>query len=225
MLFTTALLSGGLYDPREEAHFHKLHCKSIEDPEQLETSPLLTPSGLTPSSSAPSPSHSLMALAAVGFVASYGEGAMVTWSMIYFERYISVPSSLHAIGFFTFMACMVLGRFACDFLRKTFGRRKLIRVSGFLSGLGVCLLVAAPSLSEGILQILLSEVGVGLTGLGLSTIIPTVFSSAGHLPGAGTGTTPAAGTAIATVAAFTYCGSIVAPPMIGAISQSLDSLR
>jgi hypothetical protein len=39
------------------------------------------------------------------------------------------------------------------------------------------------------------------------------------------GLTPAAGTAIATVAAFTYCGSIVAPPMIGAISQSLDSLR
>jgi MFS family permease len=217
MLATTTLLSGGLYNWKEEAYYSKLHRESIETTEQLDAAPLLPSSGPSPSLGAPS--HSLVALSAVGFLASYGEGAMVTWSVIYFERYISVPSSLQGIGFFTFMICMAIGRFTCDFLRKTFGRRKLIRVSGALAGLGVCFLIVAPSVKEQISQIFLSEVGVGLTGLGLSTIIPTVFSSAGHLPGTH------AGTSIATVAAFTYCGSIVAPPLIGGISQGLQSLR
>ena len=69
------------------------------------------------------------------------------------------------------------------------------------------------------LSILFSTIGFALTGSGLSTLIPTVFSSAGHLPNQD------AGKAIATVAAFTYSGSIVSPPMIGAMSSLFGSLR
>jgi MFS family permease len=217
MLVTTTVLHGGLYNSQEESYYSKLHHKSIEASEQHDTTPLLGSSTATASSGAPS--SSLVALSAVGFLAAYGEGAMVTWCVIYFERYISVPNSLQGIGFFTFMICMALGRFTCDFLRKTFGRRKLIRVSGALAGLGVSFLIIAPSLKDQFSQIFLSEVGVGLTGLGLSTIIPTIFSSAGHLPGM------KAGTSIATVAVFIYCGSILAPSLTGGISQGLHSLR
>lgn len=53
----------------------------------------------------------------------------------------------------------------------------------------------------------------------MSTLVPTVFSSAGHLPG------QHAGTALATVAAFTYCGSIISPPLIGCMSDAFQSLR
>jgi hypothetical protein len=224
LLTTTVLLSGGLYDSREELYYNKLHRQSVQAPERLigegefDTAPLLAQSTGAPAPSPPS--HSLLALSAVGFLGSYGEGAMVTWSVIYYQRYINVPNSLNGIGFFSFMICMAVGRFTCDFLRKTFGRRKLIGLSGVLAGVGVCLLIAAPSLTEQISQILICEVGISLTGLGLSTIVPTVFSSAGHLPG-----TTHAGTSIATVAAFTYCGSIVAPPLVGGISQALQSLR
>lgn len=144
---------------------------------------------------------------------------MVTWSVIYYERYIHIPSSLRSMGFFTFMVCMAFGRFSCDYIRKKFGRRKIIRVSGLFASIGVCLLILAPSFQQGTFEILLSELGVILTGTGLATIVPTVFSSAGHLPNTH------AGSSIATVAAFTYCGSIVAPPLVGGISQGLDSLR
>jgi MFS family permease len=34
-----------------------------------------------------------------------------------------------------------------------------------------------------------------------------------------------AGTALATVAAFTYCGSIISPPLIGGMSDAFQSLR
>lgn len=69
------------------------------------------------------------------------------------------------------------------------------------------------------LAIVFCTLGIMLTGAGLSTLIPTVFSSAGHLPNQDTGK------AIATVAAFTYSGSILSPPMIGAMSTAFDSLR
>ena len=67
--------------------------------------------------------------------------------------------------------------------------------------------------------IVFCTMGLMLTGAGLSTLIPTVFSSAGHLPDQDTGK------AIATVAAFTYSGSILSPPMIGSMSTAFDSLR
>ena len=81
---------------------------------------------------------------------------------------------------------------------------------------GLLLVVFAPLLP---LSIAFCTLGLALTGAGLSTLIPTVFSSAGHLPNQDTGK------AIATVAAFTYSGSILSPPMIGAMSTAFDSLR
>jgi MFS family permease len=88
-----------------------------------------------------------------------------------------------------------------------------------LATFGQALLILAPSLSGEVTQIAVAVCGAALTGFGLSTLIPTVFSSAGHLPDTH------AGTSIATVAAFTYSGSIVGPPLIGGISQGLHSLR
>jgi fucose permease len=226
MLVTTTVFAGGLYKSTEESYFTKLHRKVLknmdteeEDQENASVPLLESPARQTPATASTNYSTSLVTLCAVGFLGSYGEGAMVTWSVIYFERYIDVPTSLRSIGFFTFMICMAIGRFSCDFLRKSFGRRKLIRVSGIFAGVGMCLIIVAPVFKDQLFEIFVSEVGVVFTGLGLSTIVPTVFSSAGHLPGTH------AGTSIATVAAFTYCGSIVAPPLIGGISQGFHSLR
>jgi MFS family permease len=140
----------------------------------------------------------------------------VTWSVIYFKRYMNIPSALDSIGFFTFMIFMASGRFSCDYIRKTIGRVKLVRISGFFAAIGILLLVLSPSLP---FSVLFAVLGIASTGAGLSTLIPTMFSSAGHMPNTH------AGTSIATVAAFTYCGSIVSPPMVGGVSQGLHSLR
>lgn len=162
------------------------------------------------------PNITTLFLCAVGFLASYGEGGMVTWCVIYYDRYLGLSGTLNSLGYITFMICMASGRFACDKLRQKFGRRKLVRMGGILSGSGLFLVVFSPLMP---LSILFSTIGFALTGSGLSTLIPTVFSSAGHLPNQD------AGKAIATVAAFTYSGSIVSPPMIGAMSSLFGSLR
>jgi hypothetical protein len=55
--------------------------------------------------------------------------------------------------------------------------------------------------------------GFACLGIGLSLIVPTVFSAAGRLPGLNPGT------AIATVSAFGWFGFVCGPPLIGQLAS------
>lgn len=153
----------------------------------------------------------------VGFLAAFGESSVVTWSIVYFDRALDASSVLKSLGFTSFMICMALGRFSCDYLRARFGRRLLVRVGGLLACSGLSLVVLSPDLPCGIA---FGCIGFSITGMGLSTLIPTMFSSAGHIPG---GTH--AGTSIAIVSMFTNCGAICSSPLVGVLSDSFDSMR
>eukprot|EP00602_Paraphysomonas_sp_CaronLab_P011306 CAMPEP_0185039538 /NCGR_PEP_ID=MMETSP1103-20130426/36474_1 /TAXON_ID=36769 /ORGANISM="Paraphysomonas bandaiensis, Strain Caron Lab Isolate" /LENGTH=381 /DNA_ID=CAMNT_0027578465 /DNA_START=307 /DNA_END=1449 /DNA_ORIENTATION=+ len=239
-VLTTLMAGGGLYKWKDEAYYSSKHWKLLRRAETGMIEPMQeTLHSMKVSSQSEEestqrlvhgeqekedsslcqcavPRNAALYLCAVGFLASYGEGAMVTWSVIYFKRYVDTPRALATVGFFTFMVCMAVGRFSCDYIRRKVGRRRLVRVAGIVAGVGLLLTVAAPSLP---LNVGPAVCGLALTGAGLSTLIPTVFSSAGHLPGTHSGTS------IATAAAFTYCGSIVSPPMVGGLSDGMDSLR
>ena len=162
------------------------------------------------------------ALSIIGFLASFGESSIVSWSNAYFSR--SLESNQSSYGFVSFMICMATGRFLCDRLRLWYGRQTIFFFAGFLAFGGLMLAVSSPSLSNLIgdtsnnaLAVALATVGFSFAGLGLSTLIPTCFSSAGNLPNVHSGT------AIGTVAFFTYSGSIVAPYILGLISDAFNS--
>jgi MFS family permease len=121
-----------------------------------------------------------------------------------------------SLGLTSFMVCMAVGRFCSDYLRTVFGRQLIIRMGGLLAMSGLLLVVLSVSLP---VSAVFACLGFAVTGLGLSTIIPIVFSSTGHLPGVH------AGTAIAAVATASYSGSILASPLIGVISDAFGSLR
>jgi MFS family permease len=153
----------------------------------------------------------------VGFLAAFGESSIVTWSIVYFDRELDASSVMKSLGFSCFMVCMALGRFSCDYLRSKFGRRLIVRVGGFLACGGLLLVVLAPDLPG---AIAFACLGFCLTGMGLSTLIPTMFSSAGHIPGG-----MHAGTSIAIVSMFTNCGAICSSPLVGVISDLFGSMR
>lgn len=154
--------------------------------------------------------------AAIGFLGAFGESSIVTWSVIYFERYIGASSVVKSLGFTCFMVCMGVGRFLCDLLRRLIGRRYLMLIGGCLASSGLVVVVLSTKSPS---PVAFACLGFAITGLGLSTIIPTVFSSAGHLPGM------RPGTALSIAAACSYSGSIVASPLIGVISDCSDSLQ
>jgi MFS family permease len=160
--------------------------------------------------------HSIIFFCAVGFLAAFGESGIVTWSTVFFDRYLPTTSVTRSLGFTCFMVSMAVGRFCCDYLRRVFGRRLVVKVGGLLASSGLLLVVLCVYLPA---SMVFACLGFAFAGLGLSTLIPTMFSSAGHIPGL-----PADAT-IATVAGFSYSGSIVSSPLIGFLSDLFGSLR
>ena len=142
-------------------------------------------------------------MAALGLVA---EGAMYDWSVLYLRESLGSPQALAALGYAAFSIAMAMGRFAGDRIRARLGAMVLISFGGALaaSAMLVALLIGHPAAALA---------GFALVGLGISNIVPVLFSCASRLPGI----TPAHG--IAGVASLGYLGFLSGPPMIGAVAQ------
>ncbi|MGJ6964821.1 MFS transporter [Streptosporangium sp. G11] len=142
----------------------------------------------------------------VAFAGLVGEGAANDWTAVYLFQNLGASQAVAAAGFAVFSTAMTIGRFAGDHLAQRFGPTRLVRYSGLVAaaGLGATLLTG---------QIPIAFAGFTLFGLGLSTIVPQVFSAAGnHDPAR-------AGRAIAQVATVGYAGLVAGPAIIGGAAE------
>lgn len=150
----------------------------------------------------------LLALGAVAFCASIGEGAMAEWTALYLHDSLRATESVAALGFAAFSLAMVVARFTGDRLTQRFGAVALVRYGG---------LVAAAGLAIGLWVNTVAAMLAGFicVGLGLASVMPSAFRAAGRVPGV----PPAAGQA--TMATVGYTGFLVGPPAIGFLSEQL----
>ena len=180
-------------------------------------------------------SSAIYILGAVGFLGTFSEACMITWIVIYYKEVLHASTSKKAVGFGCLFVSMAVGRFSCDFLRGRYGNKMVVFGSGLLVTIGLWLIFAMSFVQH---SVVLTSVGVSLMGLGVSTLNPIAFSTAGHLaplqsdnipqPGAQqiiNQTTTSNGSAVATVAMCAYCGSIVSSRLVGLISDVSGSLR
>jgi len=151
------------------------------------------------------PDSTLLQLGVIGFCSMASEGAMFDWSGVYFKDVVKAPSSLVILGYTSFMIMMASGRFVADRLAARFGRKLLLQVSGVLISSGLFLSVFFPFLIP-------STIAFMMVGLGVSSIVPSVYSAAGKHP------TIAPGIALATVSSVSFLGFLMGPPLIGYIS-------
>ena len=152
------------------------------------------------------PTSALAVLAFIGFCVMLSEGAIADWSAIYLRDTLGGSSFIGGLGFAGFSLTMALGRFYGDIIIPRWGAATIIRVGGLLAGisLGVALLVGTVEISI---------VGFTLVGLGLSCVVPVVFSSAAAIPGV----SPGAG--IAAISSMGYIGFMIGPPAIGFVAE------
>ncbi len=153
------------------------------------------------------PDIALVQLGIIGFCSMASEGAMFDWSGIYFKDVIKVPSSLVILGYTSFMIMMASGRFLADFVTSKIGRKRLLQICGIMISTGLYTAVFFPYL-------ITSTIGFMLVGLGVSSIVPSVYSAAGRH------TKVPPGIALATVSSVSFLGFLMGPPLIGYISQA-----
>ncbi|MFI0491726.1 MFS transporter [Flavobacterium sp.] len=149
---------------------------------------------------------SLILLGIIGFCSMASEGIMFDWSGIYFKDVVKVPEALVVLGYTSFMIMMASGRFFGDGLINKFGRKKVMQISGCVISIGLFTAVFFP-------YIIPSTIAFMFVGLGVSTIVPTIYSLAGKHP------TIPTGEALTAVSSVSFLGFLMGPPLIGYIAE------
>jgi MFS family permease len=147
-------------------------------------------------------------LGVIGFCSMVSEGIMFDWSGVYFKDVVKAPESLVILGYTSFMIMMATGRFIGDKVTTRFGRKKVLAISGVLISGGMYIAVLFP-------YVLPSAIGFMLVGLGVSTVVPGVYSLAGRTPGI------EPSQALTAVSSISFLGFLLGPPVIGYIAHAV----
>lgn len=153
------------------------------------------------------PKRMIVPLGLIAFCGMLSEGSVADWSAIFMNKVIGATESFSALAFGAFGAGMTTGRFTGDYITLRYGKKRLLLADGLLAitGLAVAL---------GFVSVWSTFVGFFLAGLGLATIVPLIYTTAGNAPGV----SPSVGIAMATT--IGYAGFFVGPPVIGYLADS-----
>ena len=151
----------------------------------------------------------LTILALIAFCGMLCEGAMADWITLYFKESILSTYYPATIGFSSFALAMVIGRFIGDFISQKFGVKMVLTSNGLLVSLGMLLTIFMP-------QVEMKIIGCFLTGIGISTIVPLIYSQAGNQK------TIEPAIAIAGVSTIAYIGFLIGPVVIGYLADYFE---
>lgn len=155
------------------------------------------------------PEKFLFLLGIVAFCGMIAEGTMFDWSGLYFKDVVKTPESLYTIGFSGFMVMMATGRFIAGRFIEKWGRLRVVQICGLLTSTGLFIAVAFP-------HIIVTTLAFMLIGLGVSSVVPIVYSVAGQK------TKISTGMALTVVSSISFLGFLIGPPIVGYISNATN---
>ncbi|MDR0431655.1 MAG: MFS transporter [Tannerellaceae bacterium] len=162
------------------------------------------------------PEKLLLQLGLVGLFALIVESAMFDWSGIYFGSVIQAPKSLQ-IGFLVFMVMMTMGRFLTNYAYNAFGKKNVLLIAGSLIFVGFLTSALLGEVFTSMVgKVIVNSLGFMMVGLGISCMVPTIYSFVGAKS-----KTPV-GIALTILSSISFIGSLIAPLLIGAITQAFS---
>jgi MFS family permease len=150
------------------------------------------------------PRGPLALLGALGFLGSMAEGSIADWSGVFLREHFHATDGLAPLALSAFSVMMLVSRIVGDRLKAQYGAKPLVAGGAMIAAAGLFFAVLSPTA-------LVALFGFATAGLGLALVFPFVFSAAGAQGPA----------ALAGVASMAYAGSLMGPPVIGAVAQGL----
>jgi len=152
------------------------------------------------------PTREIAIFALLCLIAMLSEGAVADWAGVHLRDDLGTPYALSGLGFNAFAICMAGGRFVGDRIVQRIGRERTVTAGALVGAIGLFFAALAGSP-------ILSIIGFGLAGLGMSNIVPVLFSLAAlRIPGA-------IERATSSVFATGYLGFLIGPPLVGMFAQ------
>ena len=148
----------------------------------------------------------LVALALLAFLLMLAEGTANDWSALHAVEHLGVSDSAASLVYGAFAVAMTAGRFLADPVSHRFGPVAVVRWGSALAAAGMAIIVLSDAYP-------LTLVGWVVFGLGLSGIVPQIFTAAGNLGVANQGVV------ISRVVGAGYVGLLAGPAVIGWLAQ------
>ncbi|MGO4866403.1 MULTISPECIES: MFS transporter [unclassified Flavobacterium] len=155
------------------------------------------------------PDKNLLKFAIICFVSMACENTMYDWSGIYFQNILQASAKWTTAAFVFFMTAVTLGRFLGDYAVSKYGIKNILFYSGVFMSSGFLICFFFPF-------IVTTIIGYFMIGVGVSCVVPLVFSIAGKSKSL------SSGTALTSISTIGYLGFLVVPPMVGFISEVLS---
>ena len=136
------------------------------------------------------------------------EGSVAEWGSLLLYQEKGASESFAALAFAAFSVTMTVSRLAGDRIRELLGNFLPLIICAILAALGMSIVLCSS-------WPWLSLLGYACMGMGLSLIVPTLFS----LAGSRSDIAPAAASAI--IAFLGYTGQLLIPPCIGMLGAKI----
>ena len=150
----------------------------------------------------------------LGLCAAIGEGSAGDWGAILARDTFDASPFISTLPYICFSAAMVIGRLFGDRLASKYGPMKLIVGGGLIAGIGL----GGGLLIGGMVGVIFGWLTMGI---GLSTVIPMLFSQAGEIAKTRFEGQFAPSEGVAMVSGIAYFGFLVGPPTLGLLGDAI----
>lgn len=150
-----------------------------------------------------------------GLFAALSEGAAGDWGGVLARDAFAATPFVSTLPYIVYTLAMVIGRLSGDYLAHKFGASQIIAAGGILSSVSLTLGLIV----GGIPALMISWF---LLGIGLSVVIPLMFSAAGTLANTKYQGVISPPQAIARVSGVSYFGFVIGPPVIGFLAELFE---
>lgn len=158
------------------------------------------------------PEMLLIQLGLIWLVALIVENTIFDWSDIYFQSVIKAPESLR-IGFLICLVMISVGRFLANSAYRIWSKTTVLRIAGSLLFIGFITTGIFFDIDNFTARIIVNSFAFMLIGLGISCVVPTIYSIVGEKSKTPTGI------ALTIMSSISFVGPLIAPLLVGEVTK------